>query len=226
LYQLNLVAVYGQESEVRFASSDGGELVADIYGAAETAVLLAHGGRFNKGSWLRQARELAAAGFRVLAIDFRGYGQSRGPGDKDPLSAPLHLDVLAGVEYLRTHGAKSVSVVGASMGGSAAATAALEKPGAIDRLILLGSTPTCPAKDLKCPKLYIMTSDDSSGSGPRLPALLRHFEEVPSPKSLIVLNGNSHAQSMFESEHGARVITDIVRFLSESNGPKLRDSIR
>ena len=81
--------------------------------------MLAHGGRFNKESWEKQARALAAAGFRALAIDFRGYGQSRGPGQADPLSAPLHLDVLAAVRYLRKTGAKSVSVVGGSMGGSA-----------------------------------------------------------------------------------------------------------
>lgn len=36
----------------------------------------------------------------VLATDFRGYGLSHGPGDKDPLSAPLDLDVLAAVRYL------------------------------------------------------------------------------------------------------------------------------
>lgn len=47
---------------------------------------LAHGGRFKKVSWAPQARVLAAAGFRVLALDFRGYGASRGPG-VDPRGA-------------------------------------------------------------------------------------------------------------------------------------------
>ncbi|MGO8819576.1 MAG: alpha/beta fold hydrolase [Terriglobia bacterium] len=60
--------------------------------------MLAHGGRFNKESWGKQARTLAAARFRVLAINFRGYGQSRGPGQAQPLSAPLYLDVLAAVQ--------------------------------------------------------------------------------------------------------------------------------
>jgi pimeloyl-ACP methyl ester carboxylesterase len=68
-----------------------------------------------KESWEKQARTLATEGFRVLALDFRGYGKSRGPGQSDPMSAPLHLDVLAAVRYLRKTGAKSVSVVGGSM---------------------------------------------------------------------------------------------------------------
>src|SRR5689334_3080566 len=66
--------------EVSFPTSDGGTVFADVYGAGERAIVLAHGVRFNKGSWSTQASQLASAGFRVIAIDFRGYGKShRGP---------------------------------------------------------------------------------------------------------------------------------------------------
>ncbi len=84
---------YGQKA-ISFPTADGGVVSADVYGAGDHGVVLAHGGRFNKGSWKEQAQVLAAARLRVLAIDFRGYGQSRGPGDSDPMSAPLHLDGL------------------------------------------------------------------------------------------------------------------------------------
>src|SRR5208283_2765830 len=101
--------------------------------------------------------------FRVLAIDFRGYGASRGPGQSDPLSAPLHLDILAAVHYLRANGAKTVSVVGASMGGSAAGDASIvSAPGEIDRLVLLGAAPNLPAEKLKAPVLFIVARDDAS----------------------------------------------------------------
>ena len=79
-------------------------------------------GQFNKESWDKQAHVLVAAGFEVLALDFRGYGKSKGPGDSDPTSAPLYVDVLSAVRFLRTRGAKTVSVVGASMGGWRLAT--------------------------------------------------------------------------------------------------------
>ncbi len=112
LVALVLAAVSYAQKGVSFPTADGGVVSADSYGAGERGVVLAHGGRFNKGSWEKQAHALAASGFRVLAIDFRGYGQSRGPGDSDPMSAPLHLDVLAAVRYLRKSGAKTRARMG------------------------------------------------------------------------------------------------------------------
>lgn len=199
---------------VRFATKDGGVLHGDVYGAGERGVVLAHGGRFNKESWEKQARALANAGFHVLAFDFRGYGKSRGPGQQDIFSAPLHLDVLAGVRYLRTRGAKSVSAVGGSLGGGAAAAAVIAAPREIDRLVLLGSTPDGAPEELKVPKLYIATRHDSSGSGPRLPGLQAHFDRAPEPKELILLDGTAHAQFMFGTAHAERIMREIVRFLS------------
>ncbi len=66
------------QSTVSFPTEDGGTIYADVYGKGESGVVLAHGGRFNKESWENQARVLDAAGYRVLAFDFRGYGKSRG----------------------------------------------------------------------------------------------------------------------------------------------------
>src|SRR6266436_1749776 len=64
---LVLAAVSHAQKTVSFPTEDGGVVWADSYGAGEHGVVLAHGGRFNKGSWEKQAQALAAAGFRVLA---------------------------------------------------------------------------------------------------------------------------------------------------------------
>ncbi len=48
------------------------EIQADLYGSGTRAVILAHGGRFGKESWKKQAQAFANAGFLVLAIRFRG----------------------------------------------------------------------------------------------------------------------------------------------------------
>jgi pimeloyl-ACP methyl ester carboxylesterase len=83
-------------------------------------LVLAHGGRFKKESWRKQAEMLSSDGFQVLAIDFRGFGWSSGPGEKDFDNAPFENDILASVRYLKARGAKSISVVGGSFGAGAA----------------------------------------------------------------------------------------------------------
>jgi pimeloyl-ACP methyl ester carboxylesterase len=212
---LLLAGLASAQTHVSFPTEDGGLIYADLYGQSDRCVVLAHGGRFNKKSWEKQARVLAHAGFRVLAIDFRGYGASRGPGQSDPLSAPLHFDVLAAVRYLRRNGAKTVSVVGASMGGGAAGDASIvSAPGEIDRLVLLGAAPNQPAEKLKAPALFIVARDDASGDGPRMPGIRAQYERAPQPKELIIVDGSAHAQYLFETDQGERVMREILRFLS------------
>jgi len=209
-------SVLRAQERVSFPTQDGGLIYADIYGNGDHGVVLAHGGRFNKESWEEQALALAAAGFRALAIDFRGYGQSRGPGQADPLSAPLHFDVLAAVRYLRQTGAKTVSIIGGSMGGGAAAAALVEaNPGEIDRLVLLGSEAGSSPEKLKGRKLFITARDDTTASGtPRLIRIRQQYERAPDPKELVILEGFAHAQFIFQTEQGERLMREILRFLS------------
>jgi pimeloyl-ACP methyl ester carboxylesterase len=205
---LLLASVAAAREPVSFPTQDGGLIHADLYGKGDRAVVLAHGGRFNKESWKKQAEALERAGFRVLAIDFRGYGQSRGPGQSDPLGAPLHLDVLAAVRYLRETGAKTVSVVGGSMGGGAAGDASVEaKP---------GSEGSDKPEQMKGSKLFIIARDDlGSGDIPRLPRVREHYAKTPGPKELIIVDGSAHAQFLFATDQGERVMREILRFLSE-----------
>ena len=203
------------QQAVSFPTEDGGVVYADAYGEGDRAVVLAHGGQFNKASWEKQARMLMAAKFRVLALDFRGYGKSRAPGDSDPMDAPLYLDVLAAVRYLRKAGAKSVSVVGASMGGWAAGDASIaSRPGEIDGVVFLGAAPNQPADKLKCASLFIVARDDASGDGPRLPGIRAQYEKAPQPKELIIVEGSAHAQFLFQTDQGERVMREILRFLA------------
>jgi pimeloyl-ACP methyl ester carboxylesterase len=212
---LLLVGGAAAQETVSFPTEDGGVIYADLYGEGDQGIVLAHGGQFDKESWGKQARTLRSAGFRVLALDFRGYGKSRGPGQSDPLSAPLHLDVLAAVHYLQKTGAKSVSVVGASMGAGAAGDASIaSRPGEIDRLVFLGEAPYGPVEKLKSPTLFMVARDDSSGDGPRLPRIQAQYEKAPEPKTLIILDGSAHAQYLFQTDQGERVMREILHFLS------------
>jgi alpha-beta hydrolase superfamily lysophospholipase len=204
------------QTHVSFQTDDGGLVHADVYGRGDRGIVLAHGGRFNKESWGPQAARLAAEGFRVVAIDFRGYGQSKGPGQVDIFSAPLHLDVFAAIRYLRANGVKTVSLIGASLGGGAVARVVSEAPGGtIDRLVLLAALPDTPPASLKGRKLFIVARDDADGAGPRLPRIRTQYDKATEPKQLIVVDGAEHAQFLFfQGDQGERVMREIVRFLS------------
>ena len=64
--------------------------------------------------------------------------------------------MLAAVRYLRNSGAKTVSVVGGSMGGSAAGDASIEAdPGEIERLVFLGCGGSDKPERMKGRKLLL-----------------------------------------------------------------------
>lgn len=204
--------------QVSFPTEDGGLIYADRYGKGDRGVVLAHGGRFSKESWEKQARVLARAGFSVLAIDFRGRGRSRGGPQAHSRDDGARFDVLAAVRLLRQTGAKTVSVVGASFGGGAAAEASVEaEAGEIDRLVLLAHSPIDKPERIKGRKLFILSRDDFSGENkiPRLPKIRDQYERAPHPKELVILEGSAHAQLIFETEQGGRLMSEILRFLSE-----------
>src|SRR5258708_19042264 len=110
------------------------------------------------------------------------------------MSARLHLEVLAAVRSLGKSGAKTVSVVGASMGGGAAGDASiLSEPGEIDRLVFLGAAPNGPAEKLKAPSLFIVARDDARADGLRLPRICAQHEKTTEPQELIILEGSPPA---------------------------------
>jgi dienelactone hydrolase len=205
----------GAPVAIHFPTADGGVVHADVYGRGNQVVVLAHGGRFTKESWKEQAIRLAEAGFRVIAIDFRGRGESRGGPASTGEEKELFLDVLAAVRHARESGATTVAVVGASFGGWAAAGASAEAPGEIDRLVILAGVVDEPEK-LTGRKLFILSRDDVRGGGIlRLPEIRDQYERAPEPKELVLLDGSAHAQFIFDTDQSERLMNEILRFLTE-----------
>jgi pimeloyl-ACP methyl ester carboxylesterase len=142
-----------------------GAITADSYGMADRAVVLLHGGRFDRTSWRPQASVLAARGFRVLALDFRASVASRAGKETPCLYDPACLakDVLAAVRFLKAEGAKQIAVVGGSLGGGAAAQAAIEAgEGEIDRVVLLAHMSIPKPEGIRGRKLFVA----ARGEGP------------------------------------------------------------
>jgi pimeloyl-ACP methyl ester carboxylesterase len=195
--------------EVSFETSDGGRVFANLYGNGEHAVVLAHGAAFDRESWHPLALRLAKAGHRVLAIDFRGYGKSKAGTE----SRALDLDVLGAITYLQGAGAKRVSVLGGSMGGGAVATAATKtKEGQIDRLILLAGVPISAPQKIQGRKLFIVSEADSLR-----PRIEQQFDAAETPKMLVVLSGDAHAQHLFKTDQAERLTRLILDWLAEKD---------
>lgn len=193
------------------------QLQGDLYGHGTRAVILAHGGRFGKESWRPQAQALADAGFLVLALRFRGDrlnpDGSTGAFGSDADNA---ADVLAAVAYLRSIGAKTISAVGGSLGGYAVANAdAQSKPGTFDRIVILASPGGDAPEKLTGRKLFILARDDNSGDGPRLPGISNSYARAVQPKKLVLLEGSAHAQFLFDTPQGPRLLEEILHFLKE-----------
>jgi pimeloyl-ACP methyl ester carboxylesterase len=205
-----MAALFAAPEEVSFPTQDGGVVHADLYGAGDRGVVLAHGMKFDKASWKEQAVQLANAGFRVAAIDFRGYGKSHGGPKSQQPRDEMYLDVLAAAGYLRGHGATSVAVIGASMGGGASANAVVKgAPGSIDRVILLAPVPIQNPERITVPKLYATAQGD-----PITPQVKEQFAKAPEPKEMLLLDGSAHAQFLFTTDQNERLMRAILRFLS------------
>lgn len=110
--------------DLTIATADGERLHGWWVPADEptASVLLFHGNAGNIGDRVPHIELLAAAGFGVLAFDYRGYGQSTGR----PSEAGTYLDARAARGALPDGG--RVIYLGESLGGAIALELALHRP--------------------------------------------------------------------------------------------------
>ncbi len=99
------------------------------------AVVLLHGLGFSRRSWQPQIDALTAAGYRVVAPDLRGFGDSALPDDY------AIADLAGDVEALRrSQGIDAFDLVGHSMGGMVALSYAVMHPARVRSLFLASTT--------------------------------------------------------------------------------------
>src|SRR5215213_9726924 len=100
---------------VEYRGSSGLRIVGDVDGPADgQVVLLLHGGGQNRFAWKGTGAALAAEGYRVVALDARGHGDSAWDLAGDYEMETMAADLLAVMEQL---GDPRPAVVGASLGG-------------------------------------------------------------------------------------------------------------
>jgi pimeloyl-ACP methyl ester carboxylesterase len=98
-------------------------------------VLLLHGFPEFWAAWQHQIPALVDAGFRVAAVDLRGYGAS----DKPPRGYDGFTAAADVVGLIRALGEKAASLVGTGYGGQVAWATASLQPRHIDRLVVLAA---------------------------------------------------------------------------------------
>ena len=193
---------------ISFFTEDGGRIYAREYGNGKKGVVLAHGAAFNMESWKPLAGKMAKDCFKVLAIDFRGYGKSKAGNNKNG----LYEDILGAIQYLKKQGIQTVSVLGASMGGGASAEAAvMSKQKIIDRLVLLSPVPIKKPSMMKYNKVLFIASKDE----PLRKIIESQYQKAPQPKKIIIFSGNAHAQNIFKTANSDSLSSVILNFFKK-----------
>ena len=118
-------------------------------------VVLLHGFPEFSRSWRHQLPALAAAGYRAVAPDLRGYGGTDKHGPYD--LATLVTDAAALVGAL---GAERATVVGHDWGGIVAWAAAHRSPGLVERLVVINAPhpATMASEFLRNPRQLVRSS--------------------------------------------------------------------
>lgn len=100
--------------------------------ATPRRIVLAHGFTQTARSWSRIETLLAAqlADTEIVAVDLPGHGECTAPADADLWASADHLVTVGGDAHY----------VGYSMGGRVALHAALQAPGRVRSLVLIGAT--------------------------------------------------------------------------------------
>ncbi|MBI3898090.1 MAG: pimeloyl-ACP methyl ester esterase BioH [Gammaproteobacteria bacterium] len=127
-------------------------------------VVLVHGWGLHGGVWSSVAERLAHR-FRVTRVDLPGHGRS--PMPQQPFTLPTLVDALLAVCPPRA------VWVGWSLGGLAAMAAALQRPEAIARLVLVAATPH-----------FVCSDDWPHGMAPEVFAEFKRDIEVDSARTL------------------------------------------
>jgi non-heme chloroperoxidase len=119
---------------VTFRGEEGITLVGDAYGdPAAPPVILMHGGGQTRHAWGDTAAAMGRAGYRAIALDGRGHGESDWSPSGNYVIDYFIADLKSAIAAL---GAKPV-LVGASLGGLTALLAEGESPGLSCAVVLV-----------------------------------------------------------------------------------------
>ena len=166
-------------SPVTLQAADGTRLAATYYSADEKpgpGILLCHQCNRDRSSWNELAEKLARAGFHVLTVDYRGFGQSGGPRHGDLPAAerdrvvrdvwPRDLDLAFAYLRARPGVTATLGAGGASCGVNNSIKLSKRHPEIQSLVLLSGGTDRSSRQRLQeksSPPLLVAAADDDGG---------------------------------------------------------------
>jgi dienelactone hydrolase len=175
---------------LRFFTTDDRPLVGVQLGSGPVGIVLAHGSQSSLCEWIGYARELAAAGYRVL------------PYDAGPEFNGVGLDAEAATEALRRAGAQKVVVMGSSLGALAVLVAGSTLPVQPDAVVSLSAPASVgflrgleAVARLHAPVLFMAAQDDQPFSDD---ARSLYAAAASTDKQLRVVPGSAHGSGLLE----------------------------
>jgi pimeloyl-ACP methyl ester carboxylesterase len=209
---------------VTFATSDGVQLAGRLFGnpdRAGTGVVFSHMIPADQSSWFDFAKRVADQGYLAMTFDLRGYcpGGDAGcsEGDEDPNAAAV--DLAAAVAFLRSKGAETVALVGASVGGTASLVVASQEGDAVAAVITLSAPQTIDGlvagpevlTNVAAAKLFIAGNGDAAAPA----AAQTFFDEAQPPKRVEIVTSDDHGTELLEGNQAEIVRTLILNELAQ-----------
>ncbi len=208
----------GPGQSLTFTTEDGITLEGHLFGSGNTGIVLAHMYPADQTSWYTTAERLAGRGYLVLTFDFRGYGESG--GEKE--IAHLDRDVFAAILAIAEAGASRITLVGASMGGTACLIAA-DSSQILSSVLVTGVTTLSAPLDfkgldateavsrLRMPLLFIAAEDDSGAEG------ARQLQELTgNTGDLQIVPGDDHGTDLLGGSSQEQVWTLLTTFIEQT----------
>ncbi len=181
-------------------------------------LLMLHGGGPGASGLSNYSRNIDALAeqFRVLVVDMPGYGKSSKGVNRDDPFGDLASSMLALLDVL---GIKSAHVIGNSLGGACGLRMALEAPGRVSGLILMGPGGINTTRGLPTPGLKLLL-DYYNGDGPSLEKLTHFIRDY------LVYDGSQVSDAMIEERYRSSIDPEVVKQPPLRRPPSLGAAIR